>query len=103
MADIPQWAIERAKALRDEGFSRGDKNITLTFASYIAENERPPLDPLLIEARVVVAEHYQSQDCPAYARDCLNGTTDNGDLVPIALAALRRGIELSSKGDTDRG
>lgn len=41
--DVPEWAIERALALREEA---SGKTSIQAFACYIAEHEDPPADPL---------------------------------------------------------
>ncbi len=91
---IPDWAIERAKDLRDAGFQRGDKNYTHTFARYIAEHEEPPVDPLLIEAREIAARRAQAVGEEAWSRRYLAGEYDGAVGVQCALRGLKRGVEL---------
>lgn len=93
----PEWAIERAVKLLNSGRTDGEKSwvnseVTdtatgvLQFASYIAEHEEAPVDPLLIEARAVC----DAVDGGGYE----DGTYDDGKLIAVALASLRRGIEI---------
>lgn len=89
----PVWAVERAKALRDGGYARGDRTLTITFARYIAEHEQPPADPLLVEARKLVADSSAIVD----RASVLNGRADDSVGVRMALSALRRGIEIAKE------
>jgi hypothetical protein len=68
----------------------------LAAEGYKIIREEPPVDPLLVEARKVCADYFSY--AASYARDIEAGLTDGGDPVPIALAALRRGIELAKSG-----
>lgn len=104
----PQWAVARRNELveatyqevADSGLLHSDC-ILLAFARYIAAHEEPPVDPLLNEARKLIAESnvFRTNNQMQAILDGHAGTLQ----VSIALAALRRGIELCSKGDTDRG
>ena len=53
-----------------------------------------PVDPLLIEAREVAARNTSWRNYPVEAQNCREGLYDRGDYVSLALAALRRGMEL---------
>lgn len=104
--EIPQWAIERAAELACEVATKpiynADKVVNLhldqAFASYIAKHEEPPVDPLLIEAREIAAKHYDGVCRYNTAEACRNGKWDGAPSVQLALAALRRGIELGKAG-----
>jgi hypothetical protein len=47
MADIPQWAKERAIELADAEDWEKVPALATAFARYIAEHEDPPVDPLV--------------------------------------------------------
>lgn len=84
----PQWAIDRAYALANE---RGHIN---AFAAYIATHEEPPVDPLLIEARKIVA----SGEVNGLVRSAIHaGEWDTGTHVIRTLNGIRRGIELAKE------
>lgn len=102
MDNPPDWAIERACALLnavskgqyDDTWYPCDVTDTSTgvaqFARYIAAHEEPPVDPLLIEARKICALTRQTYD-----KGFLSGEYDDSSTeIPVALAALRRGIEI---------
>jgi Xaa-Pro aminopeptidase len=60
-----------------------------------------PVDPLLIEAREVCAKHFEAQGLFACTKDYRDGKNDNeiDDMeheMSIALAALKRGMELAN-------
>lgn len=90
--DIPTWAKERAAALIDkwvgEPVSSSEyircRIVLEAFARYIAAHEEAPVDPLLNEAREIVRASYPEMD-PNYT----------GRRVTVALAALKRGMELA--------
>ena len=84
----PQWAIDRALS-----YGPGWKT---AFARYIAEHEQPPVDPLLVEARRIVAETWRRVGSKSYADRVEEGLCDDGIYVPIALTAIRRGIEIGA-------
>lgn len=91
--DIPQWAIRRAEELRV-----GSEFIHDTFARYIAAHEEPPVDPLLIEAREIVARFYDTKEGLRHrAKLFRDGDYDNKPECVQALMALRRGMELSKE------
>lgn len=100
--DIPQWAIERAKALQAASKRPGLTPVMHTFARYIAEHEEPPVDPLLIEAREIVAAWLEAHPdkqargkwTPEMTR---SGKLDDDASVVQALTALKRGIEIGKE------
>ena len=53
-----------------------------------------PVDPLLVEAREIVAE-WNRPKAPKYAEETLAGFHDNAGTVICAIAALKRGIDLA--------
>jgi hypothetical protein len=60
-----------------------------------AKAREAAVDPLLIEAREVCARFYEADGSPIIAADHRAGKFDDGDSQQtIALAALRRGMEL---------
>lgn len=76
--EIPEWAIERAKAecVHIDGIFK-------SFARYIAQHEEGPVDEQRIEAR---------QICESFGIE-----NPFGEEESIALAALRRGIEIGKE------
>ncbi len=69
------------------------------FARYIAEHEDEPVDSVMFEARKICADWYEEKGCPNAARDHRAGEYDDGDdLQQVALAGLKRGIELAKTG-----
>jgi len=105
--EIPQWALERAAQLANKeagvtgGFTAAymtEADLGRAFARYIAQHEQPPVDPLLIEAREIAAKYYDGVCRYNTAEACRNGKWDGAPSVQLALAALRRGIELGKAG-----
>ena len=104
MADLPpDWAIERALSLAPTGAELEDvkrhwpgHTAHIAFARYIAVHEQPPIDPLLIEAREIVARGYEPYLMPC-AESARAGSQDDQLPVKCALVALRRGIELAKE------
>lgn len=111
MADLlpPDWAIERAHTrimAYDHDSDRGVCSLSeakervrhlpgvRAFAEYIAEHEEAPTDPLLIEAREIVAKGWGEGAGAVLADECRQGHQDNDSEVRMALAGLRRGIEI---------
>lgn len=95
----PQWAMDKALALRERENDRDsdwDIVVTRAFARYIAEHEEPPVDPLLIEAREIAAETWRNAGSIRYADNIEAGRRDGANDVVIALAALRRGVEIGA-------
>ena len=98
MDDIPGWAFTRADALvGTEGQVIGSGRIA--FARYIFEHEKPPVDPLLIEAREIVKStltesSHKRCNCRA---EIDAGEWDKGQKIRASLAALHRGIELGKQ------
>ena len=91
MDEIPQWAFARAQQLGSEWGLPGGCNLT-GLARYISEREQPPVDPLLIEARSLVAS--RNGGCVSYLRAVMDGQDDDSDAVKNCVIALRRGIEI---------
>jgi hypothetical protein len=61
----------------------------------------PEVDPLLVEAREIAAVENEQSKCPAFAADVRQGNRDRSVDVRIALAALRRGMELTPRAAMD--
>jgi len=109
--EIPQWALERAAELANkEGGEVGAASdaytpdgvactyIGRTFARYIAQHEELPVDPLLSEAREIVARHADSLGFDEDAKSTRAGDIDSLESVQFTLTGLRRGIELGKAG-----
>lgn len=104
--EIPQWARERAAELANK--ESDDACFTAAyvaaaylgeaFARYIAQHEEPPVDPLLIEAREIVARHEDSLGFDEDAKSTRAGDVDSCESVQFTLTGLRRGIELGKAG-----
>ena len=74
-------------------------HINHKFAAYIAEKEEPPVDPLLEEAREICARLYERESSKTLAKGYREGKYDHelesaASALCIALAALKRGIEI---------
>ena len=92
--DIPQWAMDRACALGREDWGvpfQPEAAAVQTLARYIAEHEEPPVDPLLIEAREILARHSCFPDV------WRSGDGDAGWSLNPVLDALKRGMELAQE------
>lgn len=59
--------------------------------------EPEPVDPLLDEAREIAASCYEDDGFTNYVRQIREGYKDHGVGVRIALAALRRNLELAER------
>ncbi len=99
MSEIPQWALERARALRDEQMFPGNMcPMDNAFALYIAAHETPPVDPIMVKARLLVAEtQHNWPDSPWHLNQVarlIAGDEDKSLVVMAAYEGLRRGIEL---------
>ena len=82
-----KWAFDRVHELWGAEYD----GLASAFARYIMSKEEPPVDPDLIEARLVAAETWYSGVKDAV----MLGHYDNvGDAVPMALRAIKRGRAL---------
>ena len=61
------------------------------------EPEPEPVDPLLDEAREIVAKLNEDDDIPIFANEVRAGKRDDDLEVRIALTALRRNLELAER------
>jgi len=98
-----EWASGRAKEVRDQG-SLNSRQLVVLNTLILPE----PVDPLLIEARNLAAEHHRAALMPGVHRDehlaaILRGDFDDvsSSHVPIVLTALKRGMELT-RADYDQ-
>ena len=95
----PEWALDRAEAIlfpdRRTIFLMRGGSVLQNLALYVAAHEEPPVDPLLIEAREIVANADVSRTLnqTMAIREGRGGERQ----VEIALAALKRGIELAEE------
>lgn len=104
--EIPQWALERAAELANKEMgedylsptSIAGTYVGTALARYIAQHEEPPVDPLLIEAREIVARHEDSLGFDEDAKSTRAGDVDSCESVQFTLTGLRRGIELGKAG-----
>jgi hypothetical protein len=105
--EIPEWAKQRACDLANAG---GNANWTFwtldevgvfgslaAFARYIAEKEQPPVDPLLLEAREILAQYYDRQKMLGVAQGYREGLNDKGLVDSHCYRALKRGIEIGKE------
>jgi hypothetical protein len=106
MSDVlpPEWACrlfcERANlnydvvlvSTKDTGTAL--RSAVRTGGSLIAKYEEQPVDPLLIEAREICATDCDNFNMSKAAQMHRDGHLDHSPLHLIALAALRRGIEI---------
>lgn len=95
------WAIKRALEMcglshqeRRAQEAAGGSSIINAFARYIEEHEPPPPDPLLDEAREVIARCQEAMGMANAAKAARMGKCDSQMSMRMTLAALRRGIEL---------
>jgi hypothetical protein len=98
------WAIRKVMALcgiPEDGAGAPDAAIT-AFARYVEANEPPPPDPLLNEAREVIAQVYESIEMPFAAQAARLGKSDRPLTMRITLQALRRGIALAGTPGDER-
>lgn len=103
----PDWAIEKALKLMANGCqpSLGQCKCRpeywtaqINVARYIAEHEDEPVDPLLVEAREIVAKYWKARGNQGFADKVGAGECDSHSDVASSFAALRRGIELAKGG-----
>lgn len=99
------WAIKRVLDLcglnpqeRHAREAANDSPIIKAFARYIEDHEAPPPDPLLDEAREVIARCQEAMGMTNAAKAARLGKCDTQMSMRITLAALRRGIELGRQG-----
>lgn len=96
------WAITKALELMGSAttladvkrFPAGYPN-TIRVASYIEQHKEPPVDPLLIEAREICAKWRETKGYAHGAAMYREGGYDDYSIMKVALAALRRGIEIA--------
>lgn len=102
--EIPQWAYVKV----DQYIRAPNYRSVLTLeryadllrelaASLIAERGEP-IDPLLIEAREIVAKFYEGNGGPISSENFRAGKLDTTPLARVTLEGLRRGIELGKAG-----
>lgn len=98
--NVPEWARERAAVLMraDRGDSRLWWAYQTAFARYIAAHEEPPVDPLRKEAKRLVLADGTART--ARQTDAIKSGNAGHDKIELALAALRRGMELATSGET---
>lgn len=101
MTDIPQWAWEMARRLRDEEQERTPSLCPMdrAFAAYILAHEEPPVDPLLIEARKLASV---DGDHPLWIERLNSGQADDDYRVVTALKGIRRGIEIAALSKAEK-
>ncbi len=102
MSEIPVWAKARACELVRVENPDADVQpedhfppFARALARYIAAHEEAPVDPLLIEAREIAAQAYSNRRDHDFAGWIRRGDKDSIYEVQVALAALRRGMELA--------
>lgn len=94
---IPEWAIEKARELMlsasdDAAISPERGGMWhAAFARYIAAHEQPPVDPVEQAANQIADQFAESEPCPEQSIGWLWD-----DRRAVALAALRRGMELAT-------
>ncbi|MEW4469041.1 hypothetical protein AB1K62_14535 [Parasphingorhabdus sp. JC815] len=91
MSDKPTWGYKRADELRKEeiiAFTPFEQ-LKTAFAKYIEQQEEKPVDPLLIEAREIVAVEYEKAGHPMAAAAYRSGVYDNDMDLKTAYAALK--------------
>lgn len=106
MTELPDFAIEKACKLARSGWSLDQAkqwmNVNMYgmsiqgFAAYIAEHEEAPIDQLLLDARSIAADIAEKDGQTIWSSRVDLGLEDGHPDVLIALAALKRGIEIGS-------
>lgn len=103
MTNIPTWAWKEVDVRvgythqpdTTQEWAKYTDNLRRLAAGLIAEHEQPPVDPLLLEAREIAAQHCATINFPNMARILRDGKLDGNERVQIALMALHRGLELA--------
>lgn len=94
----PEWAIERAQELfvKEMGKSSTGQVVVMihAFARYIASKEEAPVDPLVLEARNICVENESNFQ---FQQAIKGGNVDGGQPMRVAIAALKRGMELAKE------
>ena len=100
--EIPEWAKQRAWDMMNDinDFIPATPHEVCKYTSgfyalalHVLKHETPPVDPLLPEAREIVARNYDSDGCKKESAQVRAGSLDNW-LVTLTLDCLRRGIEI---------
>lgn len=94
--DHQHWSFKRTEEIAPYGTPPVE--MRKLWAAYIAEHEQPPVDPLLLEARELVASHYEAGLCYVTAREVRAGERDTDNYLCGVVSGLRRGIELGKAG-----
>lgn len=101
------WDVDKIKGCSDRSVD-GFRALVTRLARYIAEHEEPPVDPLLIEARNIVARHHEFMPTQWTGHRLIaeaSGDDWGSDVAPVvasvtmAFAALKRGLELAREAD----
>lgn len=92
--DIPEWALAMAS---DLAFAENGPPVHYTrelvaFARYIASHEQPPVDPILLRAREIVANIYAERGSPYYPKEVVAGNFDDDPSVEVVIRALKEGM-----------
>lgn len=103
--DIPQWARDEVDKRApigvrhtSSGLAKYADELRDLAASLIAQHEEPPVDPLLIEAREIVAKFYEGNGGSIFSENFRAGKLDTTPPARVTLEGLRRGIELGKAG-----
>lgn len=103
--DIPQWGFEevgkrvpKPECITALDWARYADQLRDLAAGLIAQHEQPPVDPLLIEAREIVAKFYEGNGGSIFSENFRAGKLDTTPLARVTLEGLRRGIELGKAG-----
>jgi hypothetical protein len=96
-----QWAYDRVRKIVDAQTKPGwhdehtPSGVAHAFARYVSEHESAPVDPLLIEARKLLADYAP----PEWSREEIEaGCCDEQPGAVQLLSALRRGVEIGKAG-----
>ena len=101
----PKWAFDRAERMASDVCLAEDAHILdrghwfKAFAAYIAEYEQPPVDPLMVAAREIVATtQHNWPDSPWHLNQVARlrvGAEDKSLVVMAAYEGIKRGMELA--------
>lgn len=98
MSDIPQMYLDEAVRRCNQGHYSGgyvetDWTVIVLARTLQELGWQPPVDPMLVRARKIVANFYHRNNCPLAAKRVFDGERDDQDEVRIALIALREGMD----------
>lgn len=89
--------VEQKPTLESMGLSEVTSNLIRAHARTIEQNEEPPVDPDLIEAREIWAKGSEEQNYFSTATRYRNGEYDSLSMLQNTYKGVKRGRELERK------